>query len=136
MVLKTKRVYEASSRTDGTRILVDRLWPRGLKKEAAELDGWIRELAPSDALRKWFAHDPAKWTEFQRRYRAELKSQSEAMAELAARAREGTLTLLFGAKDTEHNNAVALAELLEARGGRLTAKRPRKVAAAQRRRRR
>ncbi|BBL68194.1 hypothetical protein MchiMG62_13750 [Methanoculleus chikugoensis] len=93
---------------DGIRILVDRLWPRGLSKEKAEIDRWEKDLAPTSELRKWFGHDPAKWDEFLRRYRAELEGKEEELARLRQEASEGTVTLLYAAKDEEHNNAVAL----------------------------
>jgi uncharacterized protein YeaO (DUF488 family) len=112
-MIKVKRVYEKPERDDGWRVLVDRLWPRGMKKEAAHLDAWLKEVAPSDALRKWFGHDPEKWGEFQKKYRAELSKQKELIAELKQMEKQkGTLTLLFGAKDQEHNQAVALAAVL------------------------
>jgi uncharacterized protein YeaO (DUF488 family) len=103
-----KRAYDPPSREDGARILVDRLWPRGVKKEKLQLTSWLKEVAPSDALRKWFNHDPAKWPEFQRRYFTELRKNPEACQPLLDAAKKGTVTLLFGAKDEEHNNAVAL----------------------------
>jgi uncharacterized protein YeaO (DUF488 family) len=112
MPIKLKRVYAEPSPTDGTRILVDRLWPRGLTKEKARVDLWLKEVAPSNELRKWFSHDPAKWPEFKTRYRAELKQNPEAVAELK-HAAKGTTTLLFGAKDEEHNEAIVLKELLD-----------------------
>lgn len=112
MSLKVKRVYLPAAATDGQRVLVDRLWPRGLRKEAAHIDEWRRELAPSTELRKWFGHEAAKWPEFCRRYAAELRAQAGIAGELAARAKTETVTLLFGAKDEEHNNAVALCEWL------------------------
>ena len=112
-MIKVKRVYEKPERDDGWRVLVDRLWPRGMKKEAAHLDAWLKEVAPSDALRKWFGHDPEKWGEFQKKYRVELSKQKELIAELKQMEKQkGTLTLLFGAKDQEHNQAVALAAVL------------------------
>ena len=114
-MLKLKRAYEKPSSADGERLLVDRLWPRGLKKEKAHLDDWLKDLAPSDELRKWFAHDPKRWEEFQQRYFKELedpdnKSQIEA---LLKKARQGTVTLVFAAKDEEKNNAVVLKQYLE-----------------------
>ena len=113
-MIKVKRVYEKPERDDGWRVLVDRLWPRGMKKETAHLDAWLKEVAPSDALRKWFGHDPEKWGEFQKKYRAELSKQKELIAELKQMEKQkGTLTLLFGAKDQEHNQAVALAAVLK-----------------------
>lgn len=110
---RIKRVYEAPSLIDGERVLVDRLWPRGLSKEVAHVDRWMKELAPSTRLRKWFAHDPAKWDEFRRRYAAELDAQAEAVAELRKLARKGPVTILFGAKDAIHSNAAALLEYLK-----------------------
>jgi uncharacterized protein YeaO (DUF488 family) len=107
-----KRVYDPPSAHDGKRILVDRLWPRGLKRDEAAIDEWMKELAPSDELRKWFSHDPAKWPEFKKRYRKELEAKSGLLGELKGYARHGTATLLYAAKDTEHNNAVVLKEFL------------------------
>jgi uncharacterized protein YeaO (DUF488 family) len=112
MPLKLKRVYAEPAPSDGKRILVDRLWPRGLSKEKAAIDLWLKDVAPSNELRKWFSHDPAKWTEFKTRYRAELKHNPEAVASLK-QAAKGKTTLLFGAKDEEHNEAVVLQELLQ-----------------------
>jgi uncharacterized protein YeaO (DUF488 family) len=112
MKLNLKRVYEDPSEEDGTRILVDRLWPRGLTKEKARVDLWFKELAPSTELRKWFAHDPAKWPEFKARYKAELKQSSPQITLLKQAIARGTATLLYGARDTEHNEAVVLQELL------------------------
>ncbi|HET8555775.1 MAG TPA: DUF488 domain-containing protein [Gaiellaceae bacterium] len=107
-----KRAYEPPERSDGYRVLIDRLWPRGVSKEQAKLDEWARELAPSSELRRWFGHDPAKFDEFRRRYREELAGQEEKLGELRGRARAGRLTLVYGARDSEHNDAVVLAELL------------------------
>ena len=112
-MIQTKRVYEPAAKTDGRRLLVERLWPRGVKKEALALAGWCKEVAPSHELRKWFNHDPAKWKEFQRRYRAELDANPEIWQPLLEAAKAGNLTLLFSAHDTEHNNAVVLKKLLE-----------------------
>jgi uncharacterized protein YeaO (DUF488 family) len=106
-----KRAYEAPADSDGTRVLVDRLWPRGVSKAKARIDVWLKEVAPSTQLRKWFGHDPEKWPEFQQRYRAELKG-SAALAELRKLVRQGHVTLVYGAKDEEHNDAVVLAKLL------------------------
>jgi uncharacterized protein YeaO (DUF488 family) len=115
-MIKTKRVYEKPAKEDGWRVLVDRLWPRGMKKEAAQLDVWMKDVAPSNALRKWFGHKPERWSEFQKKYRAELAGKKQMVAELKKFAKEhGTLTLLFGAKDEEHNEAVVLADALKAR---------------------
>jgi uncharacterized protein YeaO (DUF488 family) len=115
-MIRIKRVYEASGREDGWRVLVDRLWPRGMKKEAAKIDAWMKEAAPSDALRKWFGHNPERWPEFQKKYRAELAKKKDLIAELKKMEKEhGTLTLLFGARDAQHNQAVVLAETLKAK---------------------
>jgi uncharacterized protein YeaO (DUF488 family) len=107
-----KRAYEPPAPSDGYRVLIDRLWPRGVSKEQAQLDEWARELAPSSELRRWFGHDPARFDEFRRRYREELAGQDEKLRELRRRARVETLTLVYGARDSEHNDAVVLAELL------------------------
>jgi uncharacterized protein YeaO (DUF488 family) len=108
-----KRAYDPASRKDGRRFLVERLWPRGVTKAGLPLDGWLKDVAPSTELRKWFSHDPAKWNEFQRRYRAELKEKPHLWEELLDAARKGTLTLIFSSHDTEHNNAVVLKQFLE-----------------------
>ena len=109
-MIKIKRVYEEPSTGDGMRILVDRVWPRGISKERARLADWRKDLAPSTPLRKWFGHDPAKWKEFRHRYRAELKrsGQSDALKDLAKLSRRKTVTLVYGAADEKHNQAVAL----------------------------
>jgi uncharacterized protein YeaO (DUF488 family) len=114
-MIRTRRVYEATVSGEGKRFLVERLWPRGVKKEALALalDGWLKEVAPSAALRRWFAHEPAKWEEFQRRYRAELDARPEAWQPLLQAAHRGAVTLLYSARDTEHNNALALKAYLE-----------------------
>jgi len=112
MDIKIKRVYEKPAVSDGKRILIDRLWPRGLSKEDAKIDLWLKEVAPSTELRKWFGHDPAKWDEFRVRYAAELRENKDAVDELK-RAAAGNATLLYGAKDSEHNNAVVLQEYLK-----------------------
>ena len=112
MKIQLKRVYEEPAKADGTRILVDRLWPRGLTKEKAHVDLWLKEIAPSTELRKWFAHDPSKWTEFKTRYRAELKQNPDQVALLKQAIAKGPATLLYGAKDQEHNEAIVLQELL------------------------
>jgi uncharacterized protein YeaO (DUF488 family) len=115
-MIKIKRVYEKPAKADGWRVLVDRLWPRGMRKEAARVDVWMKDVAPSIALRKWFGHEPEKWSEFQKRYRRELERKTELLAELKKMAKEhGKLTLLYGAKDEEHNDAVALADVLKAK---------------------
>ena len=113
MKIEIKRVYEEPGRADGTRILVDRLWPRGLSKERARVDLWLKDIAPSTELRKWFGHDPSKWSEFQARYRQELKSKADMLADLKKRAAETPVTLLYGAKDEVHNEAVVLQSLLQ-----------------------
>ena len=110
--VRMKRAYDPAEPRDGYRVLVDRLWPRGVSKERARLDEWARELAPSAELRTWFGHDPERFAEFERRYRAELTAHEEKLDELRRRAREGALTLVYGARDEEHNDAVVLAELL------------------------
>src|SRR5579885_1086248 len=107
-MINVKRVYDTSKPDDGIRFLVERLWPRGVKKETLHLDEWLKEVAPSDALRRWFNHDPAKWKDFQKRYRAELADKSDALRELLDAARSGDVTLLFSAHDLEHNDAVVL----------------------------
>jgi len=116
-LLKTKRVYEPIKRTDGARFLVERLWPRGIKKEELKMKAWLKDVAPSPELRKWFAHDPEKWKEFQKRYRAELKANSDAWQPLLEAAKQGDVTLLYSAKDTEHNSALLLKEFLEKQMG-------------------
>lgn len=113
MSIKLKRVYEKPDKADGLRILVDRLWPRGLTKEKAALDLWLKEIAPSTELRKWFGHDPKKWTEFRRRYRAELKIHPDKLKMIKGKAKEGTVTLLYGARDQEHNEAIVLQQILD-----------------------
>ncbi len=110
---KLKRVYAEPAHDDGTRILVDRLWPRGLTKEKAHVDLWLKDVAPSTELRKWFAHDPARWTEFKSRYHAELRKNGEPLAALKQAVAKGPSTLLYGAKDEEHNEAVVLLDLLK-----------------------
>ena len=115
MDVRLKRVYEPAKRSDGYRVLIDRLRPRGVSRERAALDEWDPELAPSTELRTWFGHDPGRFEEFRRRYVDELRGQRPRLTELRRRARDGTLTLVFSARDTEHNDAVVLAEVL--RGG-------------------
>lgn len=109
---KIKRVYETPAPEDGTRILVDRLWPRGLTKEKARIDLWLKEVAPSNELRKWFSHDPAKWPEFKSRYRAELKHNAHQFELLKQELAKGPATLLYGAKDQQYNQAQVLLQLL------------------------
>jgi uncharacterized protein YeaO (DUF488 family) len=111
-MVKLKRVYEEPSEEDGTRILVDRLWPRGLTKEKAHIDLWLKEIAPSNELRKWFAHDPAKWPEFKARYHAELNQNPTQVALLKQAIAKVPATLVYGAKDEEHNEAAVLQKLL------------------------
>ena len=116
--IKTKRIYEPPAEADGYRVLVDRLWPRGVKKESAHLNAWEKEVAPSEELREWFAHDPAKWDGFKKKYLAELKA-SDAAGKLIGELRQHkTVTLLYGAHDEQHNNAVVLQEYLEKAGSR------------------
>jgi uncharacterized protein YeaO (DUF488 family) len=114
-VITIKRAYEAASPEDGARYLVDRLWPRGVSKEALQIEAWLKDVAPSTEVRKWFGHDPAKWDEFQRRYGAELQSRPETWQPLLDAAHRGTVTLVYGAKDTEHNDAVVLKAFLESK---------------------
>jgi uncharacterized protein YeaO (DUF488 family) len=110
--VKLKRAYDAPAASDGTRILVDRLWPRGVSKEKAHIDEWMKELAPSTALRKWFGHDPARWQEFRRRYAKEVSAQPDLLRHLRTLARQGPVTLVYAARDEQHNDAVELRELL------------------------
>jgi uncharacterized protein YeaO (DUF488 family) len=113
-MIHVKRIYDKPAKEDGWRVLVDRLWPRGMKKETAKIDVWLKDVAPSDGLRKSFCHDVEKWPEFQNRHRAELKKKKELLRELTKMEKEhGTLTLLFGAKDEQHNQAVVLAEVMK-----------------------
>lgn len=107
-MIKVKRVYEPSDSGDGTRFLVERLWPRGMKKESLHMEAWLKDVAPSDALRRWFGHDPAKWNEFRDRYFAELDSEPEVIQPIVEAANKDNVTLLYSAHDIEHNNAVAL----------------------------
>lgn len=110
--VKLKRAYERPAADDGVRILIDRLWPRGVSKVDAALDQWMKDIAPSTALRQWFGHDPAHWEEFRRRYATEVRQHPEALAELRALARQGTITLVYAAHDELHNDAVVLRGLL------------------------
>ena len=110
--IKLKRAYEPHSASDGTRVLIDRLWPRGVTKKAAAIDHWFRDLAPSTELRQWFGHDVNRWNEFRRRYTTELKHHGEQVDELRRLARKGPVTLVFGARDEEHNDAVVLRHVL------------------------
>jgi len=111
-VIKIKRIYDKREEDDGRRILVDRLWPRGIKKETAGIDEWMKDIAPGDELRKWFSHEPSRWQEFRKRYKEELKGKRELVNKLLEESEKGNVTLLFAAKDTEHNNAVVLKEEL------------------------
>ena len=114
-MIKLKRAYDKPAKKDGLRVLVDRLWPRGLSKQQAAIDCWLKELAPSTELRKWFGHDPEKWDEFRRRYFSELDQKRELAALWKRRAEEETVTFVYAAKDGEHNNAAALKEYLQRR---------------------
>lgn len=114
-MIRIKRVYEDADAKDGRRWLVDRLWPRGIKKEALDMEGWLRDVAPSLELCRWFAHEPSKWPDFQKRYFKELKGSPGHWQPILDAARKGPVTLLYSARDTEHNNAVALKSYLEAR---------------------
>jgi uncharacterized protein YeaO (DUF488 family) len=113
--IKLKRVYDPPAADDGTRILVDRIWPRGVSKEAADLTLWLKEIAPTTVLRKWFNHDPARWEEFQRRYRAELDANPDAVGQLHDLLKKGPAALLYAARDTAHNEALVLADYMRTR---------------------
>ena len=117
-MLVLKRVYDKAAPEAGVRFLVERLWPRGIKKTELRLDAWLKDVAPSAVLRRWFGHDPKKWVEFQQRYFAELDSHPEACEQIRSAARHGRVTLVYSSHDTEHNNAVALKEYLNARMGK------------------
>lgn len=127
MAIHLKRAYEPSAPEDGFRILVDRLWPRGIARDAAHVDLWLKEIAPSTELRKWFAHDPEKWAEFRKRYAEELDSRPAEVERLAECVRRGAVTLVYGAKDQQHNQAVALKEYLEESAGRKPGSRGRRA---------
>jgi uncharacterized protein YeaO (DUF488 family) len=114
-MIRVKRVYEPPSPDDGVRVLVERLWPRGLSKDRAAVDLWLKEVAPSTELRTWFGHDPAKWPEFQKRYRAELRAEKGAVKTLRDKGKHVTVTLVYAARDEEHNSAVALKRFLDRR---------------------
>jgi uncharacterized protein YeaO (DUF488 family) len=116
-MFRLKRAYERPAKDDGERILVERLWPRGVTKEKARLDGWMKEVAPSPELRKWFGHDPGEWNEFRKRYAAELRQHEQELKDLQQRGEEQTVTLVYGARDEEHNSAVLLKEYLEGHKG-------------------
>ena len=122
-LIQIKRVYEPATKEDGARFLVERLWPRGMKKEALQVDAWCKKVAPSHDLRRWFNHDPVKWKEFQRRYWAELADNSEACQPLLDAAKQGNITLLYSAHDTEHNNAISLRSYLERLRGKKATRR-------------
>ena len=111
-MVKIKRIYDPASPNDGKRIYIDRLWPRGMKKEEVKIDEWLKEISPSDSLRRWFGHDPSKYAEFKKRYTKELEKHSEILERIKKEAKKETVTLLFSAKDVEHNNATVLKELL------------------------
>jgi uncharacterized protein YeaO (DUF488 family) len=113
-MIRVKRIYEASNDSDGFRVLVDRLWPRGIRKQDADIDLWLRDIAPSADLRRWFGHDPKKWSEFCRRYEHELATRTSEVKSLRDKARAGRVTLVYSAADVEHNNAVALKRFLDA----------------------
>jgi uncharacterized protein YeaO (DUF488 family) len=112
-MIQVKRAYEPPGEQDGYRVLIDRIWPRGVKKEELAVDSWLKEIAPSSALRRWFDHDPKKWQEFCTRYKAELKNRPDEVNFLKEKSENGLLTLVFGAKDTRYNNAIALKQYLE-----------------------
>ena len=112
-MLKVKRVYDPVAADDGKRILVDRLWPRGIKKEKAHIDEWLKEISPSNELRRWYSHDPAKWAEFKKRYKQEITGKEDLLKKIKAEARKQTVTLLFSSKELERNNAHALKEMLD-----------------------
>ena len=116
-MIRVKRVYEPPEPEDGIRFLVERLWPRGMKKKSLQMDSWLKEAAPSAGLRRWFGHDPAKWNELRKRYFTELDGKPESVQPIIEAARQGSVTLLYSARDTEHNNAVALKEYIEERAG-------------------
>lgn len=123
-MIKLKRVYDPVSRTDGTRFLVERLWPRGLSKAQLHLSAWLKEVGPSTQLRQWFNHDPLKWSQFRRRYFRELDSQPESWRPVLTAARRGMVTLVYSSHDEEHNNAIALQEYLRAKRRRPSPSRP------------
>ena len=114
-MIKIKRVYDQPSPDDGKRILIDRLWPRGLKKENARIDAWIKEIAPSNELRKWFSHEPDKWEKFKNRFFTELLKKQDTIEGIISVARKGTVTLLYGSKEERFNNAVALKEYIDSK---------------------
>lgn len=121
-MLALKRAYDEAAPDDGVRFLVERLWPRGIKKTDLRIDAWLKDAAPSDSLRRWFAHDPKKWGEFQRRYFAELDTRPESYEQILSAARHGRVTLVYSTHDTQHNNAVALKDYLNVRMGHVAAR--------------
>jgi uncharacterized protein YeaO (DUF488 family) len=128
MDVRLKRAYEPASATDGYRVLIDRLWPRGVSRRQAKLDDWQKELAPSPELRRWFGHEPSRFQEFRRRYIEELRSERPRLSALRRRARDGTLTLVYAARDEQHNDAVVLAEILRRGLPRQGTTSPRRIA--------
>lgn len=128
-MINLKRVYESRRKNDGKKFLVERLWPRGVKKTALADAVWLKDVTPSTELRKWFGHDPKRWAEFQRRYKAELKQHEEDLKPILQAARHGTVTLIYSSHDTEHNNAVVLREYLEGKLGSNRESKPSKSAA-------
>ena len=122
-MIKIKRIYDPPGPGDGRRIFIDRLWPRGMKKEDAHIDGWLKDAAPSDELREWFGHDPGKWGDFKRRYYAELKTKKELVDGIVDETQRGTVTLLFSSRELRYNNAVALKDYIEVRIQAATGKR-------------
>jgi uncharacterized protein YeaO (DUF488 family) len=112
-MIKIKRVYDSHSKEDGKRILVDRLWPRGIRRDKALIDEWLKDIAPSNELRKWFSHDPSKWNEFKKRYGKELENKSSLLEQIKEKVKTENVTFVFSARDTKYNNAVALKEILE-----------------------
>lgn len=127
-MVSLKRVYEPAASSDGPRYLVERLWPRGVKKTALRIDAWVKDVAPSTKLRQWFSHDPKKWQEFQRQYRRELNSNPDALRPILAAAQKGTITLVYSSHDSLHNNAVVLKNYLEERLARKSGHSPRSAA--------
>jgi uncharacterized protein YeaO (DUF488 family) len=123
-MLRLKRAYEPKAASDGRRILIDRLWPRGLSKRKVAIDDWMKELAPSAELRRWFAHDPRKWVEFQKRYKLELRTQADLLDKIAKRVLRGRVTLVYGARDEAHNDAVVLSAVIRRRISRSSAAKP------------
>lgn len=112
-MIKIKRIFDTPLKDDGKMLLVDRLWPMGINKEKAKIDEWLKDIAPSDELRKWFSHEPSRWQEFRKRYKKELEERGELLERLRGEAEKGDITLLYAAKDREHNNAVVLKEVIE-----------------------